>query len=363
MKLPSLILAFSVAFILLAGCTGSSGANLVPEGEEPIGRKPPETHGNYGLAASERGYYLGMVPTPETVPEVDLFGAYEEAGEICEVVGIWPEPSAIGAYASLEGSRTVEGVRVYGLKPIVNMNFYTFERVEGEGLKIVVNSPEEIPANLSDPAFRDGYVNDARRIAERFQPEYLSLGNEVNAYYAAYPEDFGDYISLYKEAYDAVKGVSPETKVFVVFSLNQMDALGQWGLISRFEGKADLVAFTTYPWKEYETPGEIPEDYYSRLAEYTDKPVAFAETGWPSDESVGASEEEQAEYLARFVELTDGMDVEFVNWLFLHDVEVSGDMASISSPATGTIALKKNDGRPKDVYYVWLDLHDVPLSR
>ena len=363
MRLPSLILAFSVAFILLAGCTGGGGANLVPEGEGPIGPRHPEMHSNYGLAASERGYFLGIVPTPKTSPEIDLFGAYGEAGEICEVAEVWPKPSTIGAYSALERSRTVEGVRVYGLKPIVNMNFYAFERVEGEGLKMVVDSPEGIAADLRDPAFRDGYVNDARRIAERFQPEYLSLGNEVNAYYAAYPEDFEDYATLYKEAYDAVKEVSPETKVFVVFSLNQMGALGQWELIEKFGNEADLVAFTSYPWKEYGTPAEIPEDYYSRIAEYTDKPIAFAEMGWPSDGSVGASEEEQAEYLARFVELTDGMDVEFVNWLFLHDMEISGDMASVSSPAAGTIALKKGDGRPKDVYYVWLDLHDLPLSR
>ena len=327
--------------MLFAGCVGEE------QPEEPVQPEVPEE-------PETSKYYFGIVPTPKTTPATDLTGAYEETGEICDIVEIWPEPSTIGAYDSLKRSRVITGSRVYGLKVILNMNFYTFEQVPGEGLKIVVNSPQGYEKNLSDPEFREAYVNDAKKIAEEFQPEYFSLGNEVSAYYMAYPEDFDNFVSLYNEAYDEIKEVSPNTKIFVVFSQNQMEETDSWEIINEF--KLDLLVFTTYPWKFYDTPEEIPDNYYSKLETYSTKPIAFTEIGWPSDSSVDASEKEQADYLRRFDELTEDMDIEFVNWLFLHETEISGTMASISDSATGTIALKKSDGTEKEVYSVWTNL-------
>ena len=340
-----LLLIFLTLFFLFSGCINEE--QEIPEEEEQ--ETPKET----------RSYYLGIVPTPKTTPEIDITGAYEETGEICEIVEIWVEPSTIGAYDSLVRNQAITGARVYSLKVIVNMNFYTIEEVPGEGLQVVVNAPTGYEKNLSNPEFREAYISDAKKIAEEFHPEYFSLGNEVTAYYITYPEDFDNFVSLYNEAYDEIKSVSPETKVFVVFSQNQMEGTETWNIIDKFGDKLDLLVFTTYPWKFYDKPEDIPDDYYSKLETYTTKPVAFTEIGWPSDTDAGSSEKEQAEYLLRFVELTNGTNVEFINWLFLHETEISGTMASISDPATGTIALKKSDGTLKEVYYIWLDLKNL----
>jgi len=348
MRFPA---AFFLVFLLLsAGCVGSeesAAPSVEPESE------PPE------MQKETRGYYIGIVPTPKTVLGIDMIGAYEEAGEICEVVEVWPSPSGIGSYDALVKSQTVTGVRVYGLKPIVNMHFYTFEQVPGEGLKMTINAPEGYEKNLSNSEFREAYIKNAKNIAEEFHPEYLSLGNEVNSYYTTYPEDFDNFVSLYKKAHDEVKKVSPETKVFVIFSQNQMEETDSWEIIDKFDDKLDLLVFTTYPWKFYETPEEIPDNYYTKLESYSSKPVAFTEIGWPSDESVGASEKEQADYLRRFKEITKNMNVEFVNWLFLHETEISGVTASVSDPAVGTIALKKSDGTEKEVYPVWVEIKNM----
>lgn len=328
--------------LLSAGCIIDNGDDLPEQEETP--------------APAEDGYYLGITPTPRTVPETDLAGAYEETGKICDVVEVWPSPSGIGSYSSLVGSRTITGIRVYGLKPIINMQFYTFEKIPGEGLKMIVDAPAGYEKNLSNPGFREAYMENAKNIAEEFHPEYLSLGNEVTAYYMTYPDDFDNFVSLYLKAYDEVKKVSPDTKVFVVFSQNQIEETDSWEIINKFGNQLDLLAFTTYPWKFYDNPEEIPEDYYTKLRTYSSKPIAFTEIGWPSAESANSSEKEQADYLKRFVELTDSMNIEFVNWLFLHEVEMSGTTLHVSDRATETIALKKSDGTEKEVYYVWTNM-------
>ena len=86
------------------------------------------------------------------------------------------------------------------------------------------------------------------------------------------------------------------------------------------------------------------------------RPVAFTEIGWAGNET------EQAEFLVRFLELTKDIDLEMVNWLFLHEIEFSGIGESVFSPESATIALKNADGTEKEIYDVWLDLKEVEVK-
>ncbi|HIE54411.1 MAG TPA: hypothetical protein EYP90_04390 [Chromatiaceae bacterium] len=118
-----------------------------------------------------------------------------------------------------------------------------------------------------------------------------------------------------------------------------------------------MIGLTTYPWKHFDSPEEISSDYYSRLGQHSSKPIAFTEIGWPSSADVGSSESEQAEFLEVFLERTGGMDIEMVNWLFLHDTEIGGIAGSVSDEAVGTIALRNMDGSEKEVYAAWAALN------
>lgn len=357
-------MALLLAVLLLSGCAQQGEGWRAGTGHaEPTGNGEPGT-GTGGLPS--RSFYMGIVPTPKSVPNTtfeDIVAAYEEAGTISEITMVWTEPSGIGEYEKLKQNRVVEAVRVYGLKPVVTLNFATIKEVPGKGLQYVVDAPEGMEANLSDPEFRERWVEEAGNIARDFKPEYFSLGNEINDYFYLHPEEMDAYVSLYDEAYAAIKEVSPETKVFVVFSLEHMEENGQYEMIQRFNGRSDLIGLTTYPWQEYGDPEEIPADYYSGLGEYTDKPVAFTEIGWPSSAEAGSSEAEQARFLSRFAELTEGMDVEMVNWLFLHEVVVGGVAGAVSRPEAGTIALKRADGGRKEAYAEWVELHELGVDR
>jgi hypothetical protein len=307
-----------------------------------------------------RPYYIGVVPSPKTRPSASFDGvidAYREAGELGEVTMVWTDPNCIGQCGKLRQNRVVEAVRNNGMEPILTLSFATITEVRGEGLQYTVCWPNHEDAGLDDPAFREAWVAESRFLAEEFQPGYFSLGNEVNDYFYLHPEDLDSYLSLYDEAYSEIKKVSPDTKVFVVFSYTHLVENGQWELIEKFNVRSDLIGLTTYPWKQYETPEEIPQDYYLRIMEYTDKPIAFTEIGWPSTNS----ESEQAEFLGVFLERTDGMDIEMINWLFLHEITLEGTLSSITEEETQSIALKAKDGAEKQIYAKWKELSEKKI--
>lgn len=333
--------------ILVSGCAVLDDPVSTSETREPPTVDPVE---------GGRGFYLGLVPTPRTVPEASfdyLVEAYQEAGQIAEVAMIWGNPGGIGLYQSLKDNRVVTGVRVYGFKPFLTLNFHTIKEIEGQGPQLVIDAPEGIPARVDDAEFRERWVSEASKIAREFQPSYLSLGNEVNDYLYLNPDDLPGYLSLLEEAYREIKAVSPDTKVLVVCSYTHLIDNGQWDLLGALEEKVDVIGLTSYPWKHFDSPDDIDPDYYTRLKLCLSKPIAFTEIGWPSSES----EKEQADFLLRFLELTEGIDLELVSWLFLHEMDVTQGVGQhVFSPETGTIALKKADGTLKDVYQIWEDL-------
>lgn len=74
-------------------------------------------------------------------------------------------------------------------------------------------------------------MEEAKRIAEEFKPEYFSLGNEMNDYFYLHPEDQEPYLTLPEETYATVKRVSPTTKVLVVLSYDRLLQNQQWELL------------------------------------------------------------------------------------------------------------------------------------
>jgi hypothetical protein len=265
---------------------------------------------------------------------------------------IWGNPGGIGLYQALKENQTVTAVQVYGLKPFLTLNFQTIKEIKGQGLQLVIDAPEGTPAEVDDPQFRKRWVEEAREIAREFQPAYLSLGNEVNDYFYLNPDDLPGYLSLLDEAYREIKTNSPDTKVLVVCSYTHLIDYAQWELLGTLEEHVDLIGLTSYPWKHFDSPNAINPDYYTRLKAYLSKPIAFTEIGWPST----GSEKEQADFLVRFLELTESIDLELVNWLFLHEMDVTqGFGQGVFSPETGTIALKQTDGTPKEVYRIWVE--------
>ncbi len=213
------------------------------------------------------------------------------------------------------------------------------------------------------------YRLTALNICDAFSPEYLGLAIEVNTYYQYHEKDFGRFVEFYTDLYNDIKNNSncSSTKIFVTFQLEKMKGIGtavkysgvaQWEILEMFDGKLDLLVFTTYPEVEFSAPADIPENYYSSI--YDNVPpnllnnkLAFTEMGWNSENLISVtgsnnSFQSQADFISRFAVITDTLKnnqkIEFSAWAFMHDFKNTG-----SYDPFRTIGLQDSTGNAKDV--------------
>jgi hypothetical protein len=214
-----------------------------------------------------------------------------------------------------------------------------------------------------DDATFDRYVAAARGFAERHQPRFLGLGVEIDTQWRAHPDEFDRFVELFAAVADAVHAASPETLVFTTFQLERFSGMqggifggtndpGQaaWELIDRFPD-ADIIGFTTYPGLVFASPDDIPDDYYRRLGDLVGgRPIAFTEMGWQAGGDYGpysGTPESQDRFVARFGELTEGVEVAFFVWSFLFDQAVHEPF--------DTMGLIAADGTPRPGWERWGD--------
>ncbi len=302
----------------------------------------------------ERGFLMGFLPTPKEGQSFDE--AYREAALYCDFAPVWGKPTPFFELADdLSGSwgtTFVEGyIRGNGMIPLVHLSFID----AGLTLK---KPPGMEDATLADSEWREAYKNAALDVLKAARPLYLSLGNEVNRWYEKYglnenPNGFQHYITLYEEIYDAVKEISPDTIVFCTFAREMVSENREADLevLNLFDPeKMDIIALTSYPYavQEISSPSDIPDDYYSRVLTYMNKPVGFTEVAWPSLAFFGG-EQGQADFLfqiCRRLTVNQGVDLYFVGWPWL--VDLSED---------DTTGLVNHDGTEKLAYTTWKELY------
>jgi hypothetical protein len=332
---PRLYAALTITLlciVVLAGGCIEEGEN----GNEGNGDRPNLSYPLKGVSLSPRS------DDPE-----DFTGFFEKAaraGDMVSWVGDWAEMGLRDG----GGPRVISGLTSsYNYIPLVIVQFFT----QSTGQLVRPLSAEN----------KQTYLENTVDFVGEFEPEYLGLGVEVNVLYEKSPAQFREFVAFYAEVYDAVKERSPATEVFTVFQLERMKGLhgglfggtndpskSQWHLIDLFE--TDIVAFTTYPGLIHRSPDLIPDYYYKVIASHTDKHVAFTEIGWHSEQSpLGweSSDEEQAEFVRTFFELTGDLNAEFLVWSFLYDPDTIEPFRSMG-------LCDREDGRERPAWEVWV---------
>jgi hypothetical protein len=237
--------------------------------------------------------------------------------------------------------------------------------------------PEGWPASFAAPEVRSAFTNFALWITREFQPRYLGLASEINTYADAHPDDFPNYLSLYREVYAAVKAESPATQVFVTFQWEDLNNLiasategrspyqTNWDQIEAFEPQLDLWAISSYPFVIFKTGAEIPVDYYTPLLGRTDKPLAVGEGGY-SSKPVGpfpGTPQDQVDYL-NAIHTQIGGRLRFWVYLLLSDFNQEAyakamrqdglDEDEVTSLGMfSAVGLREADGTPKPALTVW----------
>jgi len=205
---------------------------------------------------------------------------------------------------------------------------------------------------------RNAFYKHLETFAKENQPAYIGIGNEINFVLQDHSDHLPPWADMFREARQHILTVSPNTKVFPVFQYESMkglrgglfggtnnDAQNQWYMLRAFDS-ADLIGFTTYPGMIYQTPEDIPLDYYDAISAHTNKPIAITETGWFRKSSVPgweSSMQEQAGFIKRWFALMNPLHPVFVTWSFLFDPKAQppfDTMGLIPHGTTSSVAWK-----------------------
>ncbi len=208
--------------------------------------------------------------------------------------------------------------------------------LEGFQLSIVVSIIHttvrgRIPSDLiglpfNDPVFvqrLSGFLSAfANRYAGRLH--YLSIGNEVNDYFAGHRDEIPAYAFAFEQTRDAIHTVNPDLPVGIVFAYHDAETLNTTDVIQQLN-RGDYIAYTMYLYNQgfhfRRDPAEIG-DYLDRMVSLAaGKPVVIVETGWSTAPELEGSEDGQAEYVRQlFAALSERReDIRFVSWFVLHD--------------------------------------------
>jgi len=302
------------------------------------------------LAQAPRGVALTPRNFPShTMEDVDhSFRLARELGRHAVFIYQWGELDREVARTMLAKAARSGLVAIAGLSPT------TLDQGRKE-LDLPASLRRQAGSNVSfsNPVIRASYIKAASSLAE-LKPPYLCLATEINLLGIQRLAEYLHFVSLYKEAYRAVKKISPATTVFVSFQWEWMRILDARApariadhskLIHVFRPELDLVGLTTYPSPFHENPARLPPDYYTWLFRHIQPrdPVMIMEVGWPT--SGTGSEAEQVAFIERLPGLLKGINLVGLEWALLHDVQVGSFDANLN-----TVGLRYRDGRPKAGY-------------
>jgi hypothetical protein len=362
-------LVFALAAVLVAcGSDASdSGATLVSTADVEQ-TAPLAGQGRDGPA---RSFGMGFLALPAQLSEasyLELFDIAAERGDLLMIQRAvpWAALAAGGAPSAQElatADREAALSRERGLDLLFAID--PWEPTDRGRL-----AGEERGPGFDDPAIVESYLRYVEFVVERYQPRWIALAVDVDQFAAARPEQLDAFQAAYIQAYRLVKERLPQTSAFLSFQLEDLQGLvpwgaahdPQWGLVIRFAPFLDLLAVSSFPSFVFPFQGDIPEEYFSRLAAFG-KPVAMVPVGYASepgrDGVTFGNDAGQRAFLERLLREAEDGDWELVVWLAPQDPGFE-----IASPydLVARMGLRDEAGAAKVAWNVWTAAASRPWS-
>ena len=260
---------------------------------------------------------------------------------------------------------------------------------EGFEISLVVNLihtslrgpiPEDLAAkDFDDPEFIARFTDFILGVLDRYPIQYLSIGNEVNDYFISHRDEIPAYITFFLAVKDRISQEYPEVKVGMTFAYHDAEKTNALDIIEEMN-LGDFLPLTLYlynpPFDFDRDPAEL-EGYLDRILDLAgEKPVAFAEIGWNTAESLSGTEGDQEIFVREVFRLLSlhRDQIEYFSWFNLHDGDPENSyqaaLSFIASDSSLTrdeafmrdfvdflnyLGLRNYDGSPKSGWFAFVE--------
>jgi len=232
--------------------------------------------------------------------------------------------------------------------------------------------------DFDNPEVIAAYTNHCRRMIREFKPDYMAYGIEVNMLAMSNRAGFRKYLVFMKEVYEALKKENPNLPIFLTSQIDHYykDKENQREAVRQLLPYTDYIAVSCYPYMEGHTPDNLPEDWFSQVAELDpSKPFAIAETGYAAEDvvildwnvNVPGSEEWQAWYTRFILGESNRLNGRFVVWFFAHDFDAFFNQFEGEELGAMEFArwwrdtgLLDGNGNPRESLHIWDEWLKLP---
>lgn len=241
------------------------------------------------------------------------------------------------------------------------------------GLQLINTLYRDVPADLVGRAFDDPLVKQRFRAlldhvvgAHVGRIQYLAIGNEVDVYLGAHPEELDAYTTFFRDAAGYAHTLDANVKVGVTGTADGV--LGQHAdlLATLNNAGADVVMLTYYPLRfdalgavTVRDPSAVSGEVSRLLTFAGSRPLVFQEAGFPSSPLNLSSEAMQSAFFHELLlawRAANGR-IPYLNVFVLHDftMQTCDDLAAHYQFANSTsfraylcsLGLRQSDGQPK----------------
>lgn len=268
--------------------------------------------GKIGLMVNPAGddFWEGYYPALRLAKEngVQVLHSYLSWGEVEPSAGerVWEWQDALMGYRVQEG---------FEISLVVNL-IHTSLRGP---------MPDDLAGkDFDDPDLIDRFAEFILEVLDRYPVAYLSIGNEVNDYFVRHRDEIPAYKTFFLEVRDRIHQEYPDVQVGMTFAFHDALRTNALDIIEELN-LGDFLPLTLYlyspPFDFDRDPAELEGTLGQILNLAGDVPVAFAEIGWNTADSLSGSEQDQAEFVREaFRLLSLNRDrIAFMSWFNLHD--------------------------------------------
>jgi hypothetical protein len=214
-------------------------------------------------------------------------------------------------------------------------------------------------AGFADANIRQAYLDEVEQLVNEHPPEFLNLCVEMNAYALddATKADYPNLVTLYEEAYNRVKFLSPDTVTYFSHSW-ELDLLhitdGPLNMFKDLRNHIDAAGISTFPQiVGIKQPAEIPGIYYYDLPQYVDVPI-IVECGFSDSANYDSSPEIARDFPPHLMRALGDLNLALIQLVEMHDLPSEG-----LDPFFRYMGLRSIDGAAKSIYCGWLYIADA----